>query len=138
MTFAQRAAMIFGWAFIAVGLLGFAATGSSMDPNHLTAPKLLGVFPVNVVHNIVHLLFGAWGVLAARSWRGARTYLLGAGVIYLLLAAIGFVAPDGFGLVPLGGNDIGLHVFLALGLLVAGLLSRTPAGTADGAPRSTV
>jgi hypothetical protein len=137
MTFAQRAAMIFGWAFIAVGLLGFAATGSSMDPNHLTAPKLLGLFPVNVVHNIVHLLFGAWGVIAARSWGGARSYLIGAGVIYLLLAAIGFVAPDGFGLVPLGGNDIGLHVFLALGLLIAGLVSRAPAATAD-TTRTTV
>ena len=138
MTFAQRMAMVFGWAFIAVGLLGFAATGASMDPNHLTAPKLLGLFPVNVVHNIVHLLFGAWGVIGARSFGGARSYLLGAGVIYLLLAAIGFVAPDGFGLVPLGGNDIGLHVFLALGLLLSGLVSRPRATTADGTPRATV
>ena len=138
MTFAQRMAMVFGWAFIAVGLLGFAATGASMDPNHLTAPWLLGIFPVNVVHNIVHLLFGAWGVIAARSFGGARSYLLGAGVVYLLLAALGFVAPNGFGLVPLGGNDIGLHVFLALGLLLSGLVSRAPAATADGTPRTTV
>jgi hypothetical protein len=133
MTFAQRAAMIFGWAFVAVGLLGFVATGTSMDPNHLTAPRLFGLFPVNVVHNIVHLLFGVWGLLGARSFGGARSYLLGAGVIYLVLAALGYVAPDGFGLVPLGGADIGLHVFLALALLLAGLASRAPATTGDAA-----
>ena len=122
MTAGQRIAQIFGWVFIATGLLGFAATGSSMDPNHLTAPRLLGLFPVNVLHNVVHLSFGLWGVLGARSVGGARSYLIGAGLIYLILAGLGFIAPNGFGLVPLGGNDIGLHVFLAAGLLISGLI----------------
>ncbi|GJG87414.1 membrane protein [Gemmatimonadetes bacterium T265] len=127
----QRLSQIFGWAFVVVGLAGFAATGGSMDPNHLTAPRLFGVFPVNVTHNVVHLVFGAWGVLAAR-WLGAsRTYLLGAGLAYLVLAALGFVVPDGLGLVPLGGSDIGLHLFLGLGLLLSGMITgRMPASGA--------
>ena len=124
MTLAQRIAQIFGWAFIAAGLAGFFATGGSMDANHLTAPKLLGLFPVNVLHNIVHLVFGVWGLLASRSVGGARGYFLGAGAIYLLLAALGTVAPDGFGLVPIGGADVGLHIFLALGLLASSLVAR--------------
>lgn len=136
MTFAQRIAQIFGWIFIAVGLLGFASTGSSMEANHLVAPKLFGLFPVNVLHNVVHLTFGIWGILAARSLGGARAYFVGAGVIYLVLAALGTVVPDGFGLVPLGGNDVGLHIFLALGLLAASLIARRrPTAPTVEAPR---
>ncbi len=130
MTAAQRIAQVFGWAFILVGLAGFAATGSSMDPSHLTAPRLFGLFPVNVLHNVVHLTFGLWGVLAARGLSAARTYLLGAGLIYLVLAALGVVAPDGLGLVPLGGNDVGLHIFLGLGLLLSGMLTQARGGSA--------
>jgi hypothetical protein len=126
MTFAQRVAQIFGWGFIVVGIAGFLASGFSMEANHQLAPRLLGIFPVNLVHNIVHLLFGAWGVAASRSFGPARSYLIGAGIIYLLLAAVGYLVPDGFGLVPLGGADVGLHMFLALALLLAGLASRAP------------
>ena len=125
----QRISQLFGWAFVVVGVLGFAATGGSMDPNHLTAPRLFGLFPVNVVHNVVHLVFGLWGVLAARSLGMARSYLLGAGLVYLVLAALGVVAPDGLGLVPIGGNDVGLHLFLGLGLLLSGMI--TARGTVD-------
>lgn len=130
MTAGQRLAQVFGWAFIVIGLAGFAATGSSMEANHMVAPRLFGLFPVNVLHNVVHLIFGLWGVLGARSVGAARNYLLGAGLVYLLLAALGYVAPNGFGLVPLGGNDIGLHLFLGLGLLLSGLLT-SPRNRAD-------
>jgi hypothetical protein len=126
MTIAQRLAQVFGWGFIIVGIGGFFASGLSMTADHTLAPRLLGIFPVNLVHNLVHLIFGAWGVAASRSLGATRAYLLGAGVIYLVLAALGYVAPDGFGLVPLGGADIGLHVFLALGLLAARALAREP------------
>ena len=122
----QRLAQIFGWAFVLIGLAGFAATGGSMDANHLTAPRLFGVFPVNVVHNVVHLIFGAWGLAAVRSPGAARTYLLGAGFAYLVLAAFGVLMPDGLGMVPLGGNDVGLHIFLALGLLLSGMITGRP------------
>ncbi|MGZ8375996.1 MAG: DUF4383 domain-containing protein [Gemmatirosa sp.] len=123
MTATQRLAQVFGWVFIIVGLAGFAATGMDMTADHTLAPRLFGLFPVNVVHNIVHLLFGVWGVLAARAYGPARSYLIGAGLAYLVLAALGYVIPDGLGLVPLGGNDIGLHLFLGLGLLLSGLVT---------------
>ncbi len=133
MTAGQRLAQVFGWAFIAVGLAGFAATGGSMEANHVLAPRLFGLFPVNVLHNVVHLVFGLWGVLGARSAGAARSYLLGAGIVYLLLAALGFVAPNGLGLVPIGGNDIGLHLFLGLGLLLSGMLTSARGGDARDA-----
>ena len=132
MTFAQRLAQIFGWGFIVVGIAGFFASGFSMTADHMLAPRLLGIFPVNLVHNLVHLLFGAWGVASSRSLGATRAFLLGAGVIYLVLAALGVVAPDGFGLVPLGGADVGLHVILALALLVSWFVARA------SHPRATV
>jgi hypothetical protein len=137
MTLAQRIAQVFGWAFILVGLAGFASTGASMEANHELAPRLFGLFPVNVLHNVVHLLFGVWGILAARSLGGARAYFIGAGVVYLLLAALGTVAPDGFGLVPIGGNDVGLHLFLALGLLASSFLARRRPAAEAAAPGVT-
>ena len=131
-TLVQKVAMVFGIGFLAATIAGFLATGmSNMDPNPETAPRALGLFPVNVVHNIVHLLFGLWGVLGSRSYGGARSYLYGAGVIYLVLAAAGYVAPNGFGLVPIGGADIGLHLFLGLGLLLSAFATaRRPTGVA--------
>lgn len=130
-TAAQRLAQVFGWAFVLVGLAGFAATGMDMTADHMTAPRLFGLFPVNALHNVVHLVFGLWGLLGSRSYGGARTYLLGAGLTYLVLAALGYVAPNGLGLVPLGGNDIGLHLFLGLALLLSGMITQRAAPTVD-------
>lgn len=119
MTAAQRLSQIFGWVFVIVGVGGFFVTGVSMNPDHETAPRLLGVFPVNLLHNFVHLLFGVWGLASARAFGAAKAYLYGAGGIYLVLALLGLVAPDGFGLVPLGGADVGLHAVLGIAMLAA-------------------
>jgi hypothetical protein len=123
-TLVQRAAQIFGWAFVIVGVLGFFATGASMEDDPLLAPKLLGLFPVNVMHNVVHLLIGVWGLASAPSHAASKAYALGAGVIYLLLALIALLDPSLFGMVPIGGNDIWLHVLFGLPLLVVGLISK--------------
>jgi hypothetical protein len=52
---------------------------------------LLGVFSVSVMHNIVHLVFGIAGLIMARTAEGARAYLIGGGVIYLVLWVYGLV-----------------------------------------------
>jgi len=120
MTTVQRVAGIFGVAFILVAIVGFMATGmGNMEADPARAPLLIGLFPVNVLHNVVHLLFGIWGLVASRTYSGARSYARIAGVLYLVLAVVGFVAPNGFGFVPLGGNDVWLH--LVLGLVLAGV-----------------
>ena len=93
--------------------------GMSMEADPAVAPMIMGMFPVNLLHNVVHLLFGIWGLAASRSFTGARQFAQIAGVIYLVLAAVGFLSPDGFGMVPLGGNDVWLHV--ALGAILAGV-----------------
>ena len=120
----QRAALIFGVVFILIAILGFLASGSSMDPDPTSAPRILGLFPVNLVHNGVHLGFGIWGLLASRVYEGARNFGRIGGILYLILAAVGVAVPDGFGLVPLGGHDVWLHVLLGLALVVVGFTAK--------------
>ena len=120
MTTVQRVALIFGIVFLLVGAYGFTATGmSNMEADPARAPQLLGLFAVNVLHNVVHVLFGIWGLVASRTYGAARSYARIAGALYLVLAVLGLVVPNGFGFVPLGGNDVWLH--LVLGLVLAGV-----------------
>lgn len=128
MSFMQRIAAIFGVIFLVVGALGFTATGAVMPGMHETmegAPRLLGLFPVNVTHNLVHLAFGVWGLLAARSPRGATMYALVSGVIYAALAGVGAFWPTMAGIVPIGGYDVGLHLVIALVLIGCAVYAAT-------------
>ena len=45
-------------------------------------------------------------------------------MVYVLLTVLGFVAPDGFGLLPLGGNDIILHAVIGIVLALVGFTAR--------------
>ena len=115
----QRIALVFGVVFLLVGILGLVSAGG-MEMGADPAPAmLLGLFPVNLLHNVVHLLFGVWGLVASRSFGGAKTYAQIGGVIYVVLAVVGFVAPTTFGLIPIGGHDIWLHA--VLGIVLAGV-----------------
>lgn len=129
MTLTQRIAQIFGLVFVLVAVLGFITSKGSMEADPAMAPRILGLFPVNLLHNVVHLLFGVWGLMAAKSFAGAKNYGIAAGAIYLVLAIAGYFIPDTFGLIPIGGNDIWLHGVLAVALLLVGL-------TAKAAPAS--
>jgi hypothetical protein len=78
---------------------------------------LLGLFPVNLVHNLVHVLFGVWGVLAWRAGAGgAMSYARGVAISYAVLLVFGLIPTLNvlFGLAPLYGNDVWLHALLAL------------------------
>jgi hypothetical protein len=122
---------VFGVIFILVAVLGFIVPGGlvmAMDPN---TGMILGVFPVNLLHNIVHLLFGIWGLVASRSWAGSKQFFTVGGIIYVVLTVVGFLSPTGFGLVPIGGANIGLHAVLAVAMLAIGY-------TAKAAPAVTV
>ena len=123
----QKLAGVFGVIFILVAVLGFISPGGlvmTMDP---TTGMVLGVFPVNLLHNIVHLAFGAWGLVAARTWTGSKTFFTAGGIIYALLTVVGFLSPMGFGMVPLGGTDIWLHAVLAIAMLGIGFTAKPAA-----------
>src|ERR687896_1367664 len=99
-TLAQTVALLFGVAFLAAGVLGFIPgittnLGDIKFAGNDSPSELLGIFQVSILHNIVHLLFGIAGIAMARTLDIARTYLLGAGIIYLILFVYGlFVGSD--------------------------------------------
>ncbi len=114
-------ALVWGILFLVAGASGFVMA----TPPHPSHPPLMvdsfygqamGLFPVNILHNLVHLLFGVWGLLASRSLSGSRGYAKGVAIIYAVLTVAGIVPGLNtmFGLVPLYGNDIWLHALLAL------------------------
>ena len=127
----KRVAMVFGVVFIIIGVLGFTVPGGMAMGDAANAPKLLGLFPVNLLHNLVHILFGVWGLAAARSFSGAVAYCKLGGMIYLALAVIGLVAPTTFGLIPLGGNGVFLHTALGVLLVWAGFMAKEETTTAS-------
>lgn len=109
MRFVQKVSLAFGLAFVGAATMGFITGGMSMDAHMATAPRLAGFFPVNAIHNALHLVLGLWGVVASRSALGAKRYCVISGAAYLVLAGIGFFFPDTFGFMPIGDYDIALH-----------------------------
>ena len=124
----QTVAMATGVAFLLVGILGFIPGITSDAPGDFAGKdseaELLGIFQTSILHNLVHLLFGIAGLAMARSWDGARTFLIGGGVIYLLLWLYGlFVGrEDDANFVPMNTADDWLHFVLGVGMIGAGVL----------------
>ena len=118
----QSVAMLFGVVFLLVGILGFIP-GITTDYGDLafagddSTAELLGIFQVSILHNIVHVLFGIAGLALARTFEGARTYMIGGGIIYLALWILGLVG--GADWIPANDADHWLH--FALGVVMIGL-----------------
>ena len=114
-------ALIVGIAFLGAGILGFVpallSSPEGAPPLRLESGhgNLLGLFPVNVLHNLVHLIFGVWGVVVWRNFAASRVYSRSVAIIYGVLTVLGFIPGLNtlFGLVPLHGNDIWLHGLIA-------------------------
>jgi hypothetical protein len=130
-TSAQATATDVGLVFLLVGILGFIPGitthyGDLSFAGHMSDAKLLGVFQVSVLHNVVHLLFGVAGLALARTPAGSVTYLIGGGIIYLVLWIYGLVVDQGSqaNFVPLNNADDWLHLVLGLGMIAAGLAVR--------------
>lgn len=120
----QMAAAAVGAVFLLVGILGFipGITTNYSDmtfAGHRSDAKLLGIFEVSVLHNIVHLLFGLAGLALARAWDTARLYLLAGGVIYLVLWLYGLLVDKdtSANFVPVNSADDWLHLVLGLGMI---------------------
>lgn len=120
---ARYFALIIGVVYLLVGLLGFlpalrGAPSASAPSLAVTAGYgfLLGLFAVNVLHNIVHILIGIVGIASFGRNDAAINFSRGIAILYALLAVFGFfpVLRTTFGLIPLFGNDIWLHAATAL------------------------
>ncbi len=109
---ARIAAIVIGIVFVLIGLLGFFNN------------PVLGLFLVNPAHNIVHIVSGVVLLAGAYSSLGSSTALKIVGVVYAIIAILGFfmVGADGmlFGFIAMNTADQWLHVVLAVVILVAG------------------
>ncbi len=121
---AKTLSVVLGVVFLAVGALGFF-----QDP-------ILGLFDVDLEHNIVHLVTGA--VLLAVPGAAALRVL---GVVYLVVTVLGFVMGPGelLGLVSVNGHDNWLHLALTVVLLAASMAKGSAAqSVAPSAPAPMV
>ena len=113
--------LIFGVVYVLVGVMGFIpGVRTGTDP--FGEGDLLGIFPVNLLHSVVHLIIGVALLYGSTSTAAAVSVARGVGVVFLLIGILGFVSPDTFGLMPIGGNDIWLHLASGAVLLVVGFL----------------
>ena len=128
-TAVQKAALAVALAFLAVGVLGFIP-GITTDYDtmtfggHHSDAMLLGIFQVSILHNIVHLLFGVAGLALARSAGTAKTYLIGGGIVYLVLWIYGLVIDQSSSanFVPVNTADNWLHLVLGLAMVLLGVV----------------
>jgi hypothetical protein len=126
----QTLAMLAGLVFLVVGILGFIP-GITTNYDEMefagkdSGAELFGLFQVSILHNLVHILFGIAGLALARTWDGARTYLIGGGVIYLVLWLYGlFVsASDDANFIPANTADDWLHFAFGVALVTLGFLT---------------
>ena len=115
--------------FLLVGILGFIpGIVSEHDTKFIGQDgdsKLLGIFQINFLHNLVHLLFGIIGFAMAKRADSARTYLIGGGIVYLVVFLYGLVIDFGSdaNIINLNAADNVLHVLLGVGMLALGMIS---------------
>lgn len=123
----QNAALAVGSVFLLIGILGFVpGITQNFDTitfaDHESEAKLLGLFQVNILHNIVHLLFGVVGLAMARTATNARNFLIWGGVVYLVLWIYGMVVDldSSANFVSLNDADNWLHLALGAGMIGLG------------------
>ena len=111
-------ALILGIAYLLAGLMGLIP--AFLRPPAADAPpttftllygQLLGLFPVNILHTLVHFAIGIWGLMA---WKGAahpKVYARSLAMLYGVLAVAGLIPGLNtmFGFIPLHGHDVWLH-----------------------------
>lgn len=113
---AKSLGLLFGIVFLAIGILGFV-------PGITKDDMLLGIFMVNGAHSIVHIVSGVIFLFASMSGAGAaRLWFQIFGVIYAIVAILGFMNPNGMLLGMIANNpaDTWLHVVLAVVMLLIG------------------
>lgn len=110
----QKLAWVFGIVFLLVGLAGFV-------PALTQGGMLLGIFEVDPLHNVIHLLSGALAIGAVLAGNYARLYFQAFGVVYAIVAVVGFMQGDTvLGLISTNMADHVLHLVIAAAALYVG------------------
>lgn len=120
----QYFALIVGIMFVLIGVMGFIPglvqpPTVTPDAAHLGFTSgygyLMGLFPINLLHNIVHLTVGILGILASISLDSSRLYSGVLALFYGTLTLMGLIpaTQSSLGFIPIFGNDVWLHAITA-------------------------
>lgn len=129
---ARLYALTVGGVLTVAGIIGFFYNASFAVGDDINASDpVFGLLAVNAWHNIVHILTGVLGLLAAGY--AARTYALGLGLVYVVVAFLGFIDFASGDLddtilqiIPVNTEDNFLHLALGILGLAAGAATRKP------------
>ncbi len=131
----QTVALVFGIIYLLIGILGFFVTKFENFATYNT-DKLLGIFQINPLHNIVHIVIGLFLLGAGRGHRAARGANMTVGIAYAVVFLLGLVLVGkhtSANFLALNGADNVLHIATALVLLaVAFLADKTYRSTSGG------
>lgn len=123
---AAGASVLIGGAYVGIGIIGFFVTGFG---NFLadTPDALLFGASVNPMHNLVHIVVGAFLIAMTRFSSAANEgALMGVGLFYIVAFVIGVVAPDNLTIISMNGAGDGenfVHILTGVTALAAGLIS---------------
>jgi len=126
----KKAAYLFGTVFVLVGVLGFVP---ALTPDG----KLLGIFDVGPLHNIIHLLSGVVAfAMGASGEKVAKYYFQIFGAVYALVTVVGFVQGDTvLGLIGVNFADNVLHLAIAVAALYLGFGVKAEGGSTPAAAK---
>ena len=134
---AQWYCLLAGLALLLAGILGFLADSAFDTGSNIDGDKLLGIFEVNGIHNIVHIASGLLLLAASPKRASAKTVAIAFGVVYGIVTIIGLI--DGktvLGLLPVNPADNILHIALSLLGLITGFMSRGSDDVPANEPRT--
>jgi hypothetical protein len=125
----QSIAALAGVVFLLAGILGFVpgittGYGRMSFAGHGSRAELLGVFQTSILQNLVYLLFGAAGLVLAKTAEGARRFLLGGAVALFLLWLLGLVGAASW--LPANPADNWLHFAFGAALVAGVAVARRP------------
>ena len=131
-------ALVIGIAYLGAGILGLIP--AALVPPPIDAPPtnftllygyLLGLFPVNLLHSLVHIVIGAWGISAWSGRSSSISFARGLAILYGALAVLGMfpLLNTAMGMIPIHGNDVWLHGITAVVAAYFGW--RQPAGISE-------
>jgi hypothetical protein len=117
----QLLALVFGAVYLLVGIIGFFVTGFDNFAGNSQHEMLIGLFMINPLHNIAHILVGVVGLVLARTLAGARTYGWLLAGLYAVLFVYGLIAVGkSWDFLNINAGDNVLHIATALvGLVIA-------------------
>ena len=110
----QKAAKVFGWIILIVGVISFIPGIVS------STGLLLGIFAVDPIHNVIHILTGLLALFSAGSFTASKSFFKIFGIVYLIVTLLGLFTGTVLNLFAVNMADNVLHIVITLFALYYG------------------